>query len=348
MAMGSELMGFSAWSLLSLTATADGVLAYPDEPGVRYVYDTTVLNGRYVAVGDLAVIRDNRYVFGAGWIDSIEESASTKIRYRCPHCRRAGFKYRSTRQLAYRCAKCGTEFNDNDRREEELTVRVFTANYSRTFRLADPPFSVKALDPAYIARSQQNAIRRLDPAALRPVLEQYLMPGEPWWETHVREDDGPPVLDADNRRSQRGGYLRPFKPRADSDYVTRVLGGPARRGRTHETLVNDFAEWLATRELVVGSNAAIDLGLEHPPVIIEVKVVRGGRWAHALREAIGQLYEYRYFQVVSPESSLIFLASTPIPKRWLDYLDHDREIGAAWRCDHGFELTTRARRTLGI
>jgi hypothetical protein len=66
-------------------------------------------------------------------------------------------------------------------------VQVFTANYSRTFRLADRPFPVKALDPAYIARSQQNAIRRLDPGALRPVLEKYLVTGEPWWETHVRE-----------------------------------------------------------------------------------------------------------------------------------------------------------------
>jgi hypothetical protein len=78
MAMDSELSAFSAWSLLSLTATAPGVLAYPDELGVRYVYDNTVPNGRYVAVGDLAVIRDNRYVFGAGWIDSIEESDASK------------------------------------------------------------------------------------------------------------------------------------------------------------------------------------------------------------------------------------------------------------------------------
>ena len=178
--MDSELFAFSAWSLLSLTATAHGVLAYPDELGVRYVYDTTVPNGRYVAVGDLAVIRDNRYVFGAGWIDSIEESDASKIRYRCPSCGSTDFKYRSTQRFAYKCAKCGAEFNDDDRREEELSVRVFTANYSRTFRFADRPFPVKALETAYISRSQQNAVRRLDPAALRPVLETYLVTGEPW------------------------------------------------------------------------------------------------------------------------------------------------------------------------
>jgi HNH endonuclease len=143
---------FSAWSLLSLTATAHGVLAYPDELGVRYVYDTTVPNGRYVAEGDLAVIRDDRYVFGAGW----------------------------------RCSKCATEFDV--RGEEELTVQVFTANYSRTFRLADRPFPVNALNPVYLSHSQQNAIRRLDPVAVRQVLESHLATGEPWWETHVRED----------------------------------------------------------------------------------------------------------------------------------------------------------------
>ena len=68
-------------------------------------------------------------------------------------------------------------------------MQVFTANYSRTFRLADRPFPVKALDPAYVARSQQNAIRRLDLAVLRPVLEAHLVTGEPWWQTHIREEE---------------------------------------------------------------------------------------------------------------------------------------------------------------
>ena len=33
---------------------------------------------------------------------------------------------------------------------------MFTTNYSRTFRLTDRPFPVKALDTAYIGRSQQH------------------------------------------------------------------------------------------------------------------------------------------------------------------------------------------------
>jgi DNA-directed RNA polymerase subunit RPC12/RpoP len=133
---------------------------YPDELEVRYVYDTTVPNGRYVAPGDLAVIRDNRIVFGAGWIDSIETAPGRKIRYRCPNCASTDFKFRQTKEPTYRCAQCAAEFDAPA--EEELSVQVFTANYSRTWRPADKPFPEEALDLAYVARSQQHAIRRLD------------------------------------------------------------------------------------------------------------------------------------------------------------------------------------------
>jgi len=124
--LSADPPAFNAWSLLSLTATAHGVLAHPDELGVRYVYDTTAPNGRYVTLGDLAVVCDNRYVFGAGWIDSIETASDRKIRYRCPNCTSTDFKYRSKKQFAYRCAKCTTEFDVPAR--EELDVQVFTAN----------------------------------------------------------------------------------------------------------------------------------------------------------------------------------------------------------------------------
>lgn len=67
---------FKAWSLLSLASTAHGAPTYPDELGVSYVYDTTVPNGKHIENGDLAVIRDNQFVLGAGWIDSEPFSSS--------------------------------------------------------------------------------------------------------------------------------------------------------------------------------------------------------------------------------------------------------------------------------
>jgi ribosomal protein L37AE/L43A len=129
-----DVRAFSAWSFLSLTATAHGTLAYPDELGARYVYDTTVPNGRYVMPGDLAVIRDNRMVFGAGWIDSIEDVSDRKIRYRCPNCTSTDFKYRSKKQPVYRCAKCTTEFDVPN--QEELLVQVFTCPFTGFRELA--------------------------------------------------------------------------------------------------------------------------------------------------------------------------------------------------------------------
>jgi hypothetical protein len=161
------------------------------------------------------------------------------------------------------------------------------------------------------------------------------------------QDDGEPEGGL-GTGGRPGGFLSPFKPRADADYVSNVAGGPFRRSRKHETLVNDFARWLSDRGLEAASNAAIDLGLVQPPVIIEAKVIRGERWATAIREAVGQLYEYRYFQVVAPESKLLFLASAKVPQKWLDYLDQDRQIGAAWRAADDFQLTLRARAALCI
>jgi hypothetical protein len=83
-------------------------------------------------------------------------------------------------------------------------------------------------------------------------------------------------------------------------------------------------------------------------VIIEAKVVLPGAWANSIRQAVGQLYEYRYFQVVPPDSALVFLASVEVPAKWIDYLDADRGIGVAWRTKDSFELSARARSALGI
>src|SRR5205814_393065 len=129
-----------------------------------------------------------------------------------------------------------------------------------------------------------------------------------------------------------------------TDYLARVQGGIRRRGRRHETLVNDFATWLGARGFTVGRNAAVDLGLANPPVVIEAKVVV--TWPEAIRAAVGQLYEYRYFSVADPHSALLFLASSAVPATWLRYLEEDRAIGAAWRDGDWFALSPLAMQTL--
>src|SRR5262249_39497928 len=101
---GEPSVDCKAWSFLSLARTArlaTGEVAYPDELGVRYVFDSTVANHGSVSAGDLAVIRDDEVVLGAGWIERIQAVPTQKIRNRCPSCGRTEFKFRSTAALAY-------------------------------------------------------------------------------------------------------------------------------------------------------------------------------------------------------------------------------------------------------
>jgi hypothetical protein len=152
-------------------------------------------------------------------------------------------------------------------------------------------------------------------------------------------------------RSPVRGQLRPFKPKADSECIARIEGGTQRRDRAHERLVNPFREWLQAHGFDPRSNMAIDIGLDDPPVVVEAKTLPFGtrqKWTRAIREAVGLLYEYRYFQVVRPDSELIFLASHRVPEDWVRYLEDDRHIGVAWQEGDGFRLSILARTALGL
>jgi len=141
--------------------------------------------------------------------------------------------------------------------------------------------------------------------------------------------------------------LAPFKPKADTDYVVGILGGRRRHTRRHEKLVNDCAAWLETQGLEPGRNAAVDLGVDDPSVVIEAKMI-GTSWAPAIRAAVGQLYEYRHFKVADREAGLVFLASKPLPSPWLAYLERDRGIGSMWPNGKRFHLSRRATEFLEL
>jgi len=144
------------------------------------------------------------------------------------------------------------------------------------------------------------------------------------------------------------GFLAPFRSKQDTWYQVHVVDGVQRRSRRHETLVNRFATWLQGHGVEhVGRNAVIDLGVANPPVIIEAKVIASG-WAGPIREAVGQLYEYRFFQVADPNAGLVFLADHAVPQTWVRYLERDRGIGIAWAEPHSFALTNLARSLLQI
>ncbi|WP_202876289.1 hypothetical protein [Kribbella sp. VKM Ac-2566] len=151
-----------------------------------------------------------------------------------------------------------------------------------------------------------------------------------------------------SRQVPAPAFLAPFKPKADTTYEALVTARTQRRHRDHETLVNACALWLQSRGHTPARNAAVDLGLLDGTVIIEAKLTAGG-WPGAIRAAIGQLYEYRYFQVARPDAALILLSDQPVPAEWLAYLEDDRGIGSMWPAStSGFALTSLARQALRL
>lgn len=155
-----------------------------------------------------------------------------------------------------------------------------------------------------------------------------------------------PVRHGQEITAPRARYPEMFRPKADTEYITRITGGIQRRERIHESLVNSFVVWLQRRGLNPARNHVIDIGLDDPPLVIEAKVVHD--WPTAIRQALGQLYEYRYFQLVSPNSALVFLASKPVPSKWQNYLERDRGVAVVWRDGTGFRLSAQAQAAMRL
>lgn len=155
---------------------------------------------------------------------------------------------------------------------------------------------------------------------------------------------GAPRIRAESGEVPAPAFLNPFKAKADTSYVATVAPRVQRRSRSHETLVNNCAAWLRSRDIAPARNAAIDLGLLDGSAIIEAKVV--SNWTTSIREAVGQLYEYRYFKVGRPDAGLIFLADRQVPNAWIKYLEGDRGIGAMWPDPAGGFTGSRLARQL--
>ncbi len=162
--------------------------------------------------------------------------------------------------------------------------------------------------------------------------------GEDWIERAPSPDSGSPLATTT--------YLRPFLAKTDTNYAAYVAAQYQERTRPHETLVNDAASWLRAIGYEPARNAVVDLAVESPLVLIEAKTIRDGGWRTAIRQAVAQLYEYRYFSVREVNAPLILLVDQQPPKQWLEYLEADRGIGALWRSEGGFAGSRLTRRIL--
>jgi hypothetical protein len=97
----------------------------------------------------------------------------------------------------------------------------------------------------------------------------------------------------DTERSPTGH----FKPKDDTEYVARMAKTVLVKSRSHETLVNNFAAWATKKGFHVSNPNNQDLLLETTgrKWIVEAKVLYRGDAMSAARDALSQLFDYRYF-----------------------------------------------------
>ncbi len=93
-----------------------------------------------------------------------------------------------------------------------------------------------------------------------------------------------------------------FKPKNDQEYFAWIRGGLQKRSRNHEKLVTQAAAFFRKQGFSISNRHPIDLSIDSPlKIIFEAKLVGTRSAVFAIRNAIGQLYEYRYF--LGPEDA---------------------------------------------
>lgn len=100
---------------------------YDDHPTYQYSWDSAVPNHAAVMPGHAIAVWDGTALIGASVIERSETSESDKWVFRCPLCSRADIKRRATRHPAYRCQKCGGEFDQPH--EERTPVRTYRSRH---------------------------------------------------------------------------------------------------------------------------------------------------------------------------------------------------------------------------
>jgi hypothetical protein len=121
-----------------------------------------------------------------------------------------------------------------------------------------------------------------------------------------------------------------FSPKDDSDYVAFIKGGAQQRSRAHETLVRRVGEFLRETGAVVANPHPIDLLMLEPrTVAFEMKIVDNRSSGLLIREAVGQLFEYRYF--LGPRAAFLCIVLDCNPGLALiSYVEDHLNFGIAW------------------
>ena len=139
------------------------------------------------------------------------------------------------------------------------------------------------------------------------------------------------------------GHSKEFRPKSADEYAAMIRGGVQVRSRHHERLVKEVGELLQQAGAVVSTPHPIDLLMTSPHMVIfEAKIVGGRDPALAVREAVGQLLEYRYFLGPRDAELCIVLDEEP-PALLISYVEDELRMWIAWCQDRHLATGPKSR-----
>ncbi|MEU1790941.1 DUF3578 domain-containing protein [Streptomyces sparsogenes] len=115
------------------------------------------------------------------------------------------------------------------------------------------------------------------------------------------ETSGPPGAKGTGKKKAPVEFqgLDGFRPKDGSDYVARIPKRIIKKSRSHEVLLEAFSHYADERSFVPINKAMHpkDLVLRKDGIewLVEAKTVKRGNPTKAVREAVGQLFEYNHF-----------------------------------------------------
>lgn len=196
---------------------------------------------------------------------------------------------------------------------------------------------VLSREPRHEEKWRNNASYERQHMVSDGLLEQSRRPSDGVWRLDRRGRDRLAALSGiPTPGAPHADPLRRFAPKDSADYLAQLAGQQMVKSRAHEDLVNDYAVWIRGQGFKPFTLHPRDLVLEHPlgEWLVEAKVLYDGNAAEAVRAAIGQLYDYRYFFYVTAAlqlPSLLGLFSESIGDAYVSLLD-SLSIAAVWRC----------------
>jgi hypothetical protein len=218
---------------------------------------------------------------------------------------------------------------------EQLTAAL-VEDLPRTISLGDPGSFGAAYEAGTIAAKSYACAHLPDEATLRADLDRFLLLYEAAVEVRKELTATDPLkfsTPATTETEPGVSNSDVFKPKSAADYIAEIKSHTQVRTRRHEAIVKAFGQhaikcgWKPVTS-VHPRDMVVRRGTEE--VLCEIKIVKANAQG-AVREAIGQLFTYRYFLYLSPVATppLLAVFSEAVGEGFVELLEQ-LGIHSAW------------------